>query len=81
MTQRERRRQRITNNPRNVRPEELEALLLEAGFLRRGGKGDHVVFTKGQTALSIDYRRPYLLAVYVRSALKAIEKEGTDGEA
>lgn len=80
MGRREKRLERIKNNPRQVRPEDLEAALLAEGFVKRQGKGDHVVFSKGSSILTIDYRRPFLLPVYVTKALKAIEGEQTDGE-
>jgi hypothetical protein len=80
MTKREKRLAQMVNNPRTVRPEDLEAVLLDAGFAKRSGKGDHVIFTKGETTLSVDYRQPYLLTVYVRRALAMITKEDANDE-
>lgn len=74
MSKKAKRLEAIKNNPKTVRPEELEAALIEAGFAKRQGKGDHVRFTKGNTALTIDYRRPYVLSVYVKQVLEAIEE-------
>lgn len=60
---------------RSVRPEEMHALLSEAGFERRYGKGDHWVYThpKRRFPLTIDPRNP-LLPVYVSKAIRAIEE-------
>jgi len=60
---------------RNVRPEEAHALLSEAGFDRRSGKGDHWVYThpKRRFPLTIDPRNP-LLPTYVSKVIKAIEE-------
>ena len=61
---------------RSVRPDEMHALLSEAGFERRSGKGDHWVYThpKRRFPLTIDPRKPHLLPVYVSRAISAIEE-------
>ena len=60
---------------RSVRPSELHALLSEAGFERRYGKGDHWVYTHPRRPfpLTIDPRNP-LLPAYVSKAIRAIEE-------
>lgn len=60
---------------RSVRPDEMHALLTEAGFDRRHGKGDHWVYThtKRRFPLTIDPRNP-LLPAYVSKAIRAIEE-------
>lgn len=60
---------------RSVRPEEMHALLTEAGFDRRYGKGDHWVYThpRRRFPLTIDPRNP-LLPAYVSKAIRAIEE-------
>jgi predicted RNA binding protein YcfA (HicA-like mRNA interferase family) len=60
---------------RSVRADEMHALLTEAGFERRYGKGDHWVYTdrKRRYPLTIDPRNP-LLPVYVSHAIRAIEE-------
>jgi len=60
---------------RSVRPVEIHALMTEAGFDRRYGKGDHWVYThpRRQYPLTIDPRNP-LLPVYVSKAIRAIEE-------
>lgn len=59
---------------RSVDPAEMQALLSEAGFERRYGKGDHWVYihSRRRFPLTIDPRRP-LLPVYVSKAIRAIE--------
>lgn len=53
----------------------MHALLSEAGFDRRYGKGDHWVYTHPRRPypLTIDPRNP-LLPVYVSKAIRAIEE-------
>lgn len=60
---------------RSVRPAEIDALLRQAGFVRRQGKGDHWVYTHRRRPfpLTIDPRNP-LLPVYVGKAIRAIEE-------
>ena len=60
---------------RSVDPGEIDALLAEAGFERRYGKGDHWVYThpRRRYPLTIDPRRP-LLPVYVSKAIRAVEE-------
>lgn len=60
---------------RSVRPDDMDRLLIEAGFERRFGKGDHWVYTHPQRPypLTIDPRNP-LLATYVSKAIRAIEE-------
>jgi predicted RNA binding protein YcfA (HicA-like mRNA interferase family) len=60
---------------RSVRPQELHALLVAAGFARRFGKGDHWIYTHParRFPLTIDPRNP-LLPAYVSHAIRAIEE-------
>jgi predicted RNA binding protein YcfA (HicA-like mRNA interferase family) len=60
---------------RSVRPDEIHALLTEAGFERRYGKGDHWIYTHAnrEYPISIDPRNP-LLPAYVSKAIRAIEE-------
>lgn len=60
---------------RSVHPDTMHALLAEAGFERRYGKGDHWVYShpRRRHLLTIDPRNP-LLPVYVSRAIRAIEE-------
>ncbi len=53
---------------------ELVALLKAAGFQAREGKGDHEVWSKGDTSVVITQTREVSPGL-VRKALKAIEEE------
>jgi len=65
---------------RSVAPRDMHKLLLDAGFARRFGKGDHWVYTHTQRPypLTIDPRNP-LLPAYVSKAIAAIEEVMGDG--
>jgi predicted RNA binding protein YcfA (HicA-like mRNA interferase family) len=60
---------------RSVQPDVMHALLTEAGFVRRYGKGDHWVYThpRRRFPLTIDPRSP-LLPTCVSKAIRAIEE-------
>jgi len=60
---------------RSVRPDAMHALLTEAGFERRYGKGDHWIYSHPwrRDPLTIDPRNP-LLPAYVSRAIRAIEE-------
>ena len=71
---------KLRENPKNVRPEELERLLLSFGFEKRSGKVSHRFYKrKGSNPLSIPYRKPFLKPHYVKLALEAIERIIEDG--
>jgi hypothetical protein len=57
----------------------MDALLTDAGFRRRFGKGDHWVYTHPQLPypLTIDPKNP-LLSAYVSRAIRAIEEVLSD---
>ena len=60
--------QRIKNNPRTVRFEELDKLLLNAGYDRaqpRGGSSHYTYRKEDQIPITIPYRRPYVHEIYV----------------
>jgi predicted RNA binding protein YcfA (HicA-like mRNA interferase family) len=67
--------EQLRKRRRSVKPEEMHALLSEAGFERRYGRGDHWVYTHERLRypLTIDPRNP-LLPVYVSKAIRAIEE-------
>ena len=69
---------RFRQNPRNVRPEELENVLLRLGFTKRAGKGSHRVYTQGRFILTVPYRKPFLRQRYVKEALAAIDALAID---
>ena len=80
MSKREKLLERIQNNPRAVRFEEIDLLLEQSGFRRRqASKGSsHYFYTHGILNISIARRTPYLHPKAVKDvldALASIEKE------
>lgn len=76
MTKRDKRIERMRQNPKAVRFEELEAALLEAGFERRQEGGSHVIYRLGAYRFTIPRRRPFVNAVYVKQVLLVLDELG-----
>ena len=64
--------QRIINNPKTVRFEELNKILISQGFTcRQSGKGtSHYYYKKAGYNISIPYNKPYILEVYVKKVIE-----------
>lgn len=63
---------RIKNNPKNVKFEELQKILLHYGFKEREAKGSHQFFTKGEKAISIPKKYP-VNKTYVEQVIELLE--------
>jgi hypothetical protein len=76
MTQREKLRRRIEDNPKAVRFADLDRLLQVCGFQARqpSGGSSHYFYKRGQVTVSIPRRRPHVLPIYVKLALAAIDQ-------
>jgi hypothetical protein len=66
----------IRANPRQVRFADLQSALEGLGFIARTGSGDHWTFTHPLLSyhVTVDPRRPHVLPVYVKQALRAIDE-------
>ncbi len=65
----------MRRNPRNIRFEELEHLLLAYGFEKHVGKGSHAIYKiRGKRPLTIPRKKPFLKPIYVKLALQMIEQ-------
>ena len=69
--------QKIINNPRAVRFEELDKILIRAGFIKRqpGTGSSHYIYSKGSKRLSVPYNEPHIKACYVELAIEALKGE------
>jgi len=64
---------RVVANAKNCSYEDLEALLLAAGFTVRNASGSHRIFKRGTQYLSVPERRPVKLH-YVKEALQMVDE-------
>lgn len=69
--------QKIKNNPRQVRFEELDRILINSGFTRRQPRkgSSHYIYTKNASRIVVPYHQPHIKAVYVERAIKILEGE------
>ena len=74
MAKREKLLQSIQTNPKNVRFDDLDLLLLQFGFEhRQPGKGSsHYVYTLGKHKLVVARHKPFVHVYTVKDVLKVI---------
>ena len=67
--------QKLRQNPKNVRFDDIDKLLLGLGFDKRQRGSSHIVYTiSGQPPLTIPYRKPFILPVYVKQVLELLDE-------
>lgn len=76
MTQREKLLERLRNNPKNVRFEEIDALLTSYGFVARqpGGGSSHYVYRRDGRIITIARHKPFIHSKAVKEVLDAISE-------
>ncbi|HWQ73217.1 MAG TPA: hypothetical protein VN370_12960, partial [Desulfitobacteriaceae bacterium] len=69
--------QRIKKNPKQVRFEELDKILLHYGFNRRQPSrgSSHYSYFKGTKLITIPFRQPHIKSIYVEQAIELLEGE------
>lgn len=76
--EREELRRRIGQHPNAVRFGELQDLLEAYGWTLDRVRSSHHIFTRGSETLSVPFKRPHVLGVYVRKVLTLCTDEGED---
>lgn len=80
MNKKEKFLQRFRQNQKNVRFEDVDKLLLSLGFEKRQ-KGSHATYIlKGQGRITIPFRKPFILPVYVSELLKLLDEMDIENE-
>ncbi len=76
MRRADKRREEIARNPRHVRFQELDALLLSNGFERRQRSrgSSHYVYRRGRWHLTVPVHRPHLRLYVVMEALAVLKE-------
>jgi predicted RNA binding protein YcfA (HicA-like mRNA interferase family) len=72
MSKREKLLQRFRNNAKTVRFEEVDNLLLQLGFDKHQS-GSHAVYSFQQYLITVPFRRPYILPVYVKNIIEILD--------
>ncbi|NJN93515.1 MAG: hypothetical protein HC875_05175 [Anaerolineales bacterium] len=66
--------QKLRQNPRNIRFEEIDTLLCGLGFEKRQRGTSHTTYTiSGKPPLTIPFRKPFILPVYVKQILQFLD--------
>lgn len=78
ITRKEKLIRKIKNNPKSVKFEEIDKILVDMGFERRqpSGGSSHYTYVLEDKILTVPYKRPYIKVVYVKIAIKLIEELG-----
>ena len=79
MAKRDTRLERMRRNPRNVRPDELDVALREAGFTAHQ-EGSHKTYRHDGKKLTVPQRKPFLKSMYVKEALDLLEDDAEEEE-
>lgn len=80
MTKKVKRLKRLFRNPKTVSFKELDQILRDFKFeVRQPGSGSsHYVYTKGMVQITVPFRRPYVLEVYVKRIIELIGGENNE---
>ncbi|WP_035463404.1 type II toxin-antitoxin system HicA family toxin [Alicyclobacillus macrosporangiidus] len=75
MTQFEKLLERIRNNPKTVRFDELDRVLIRSGFRRRQPRSgsSHYTYIRGKQILVVPFHKPYVKQIYVERAIELLE--------
>lgn len=74
MGKKEKRIQKLRQNPQNARFADVDKLLLSFGFEKRQ-RGSHATYIlKGKGRITIPMRKPFILPVYVKELLRLLEE-------
>jgi predicted RNA binding protein YcfA (HicA-like mRNA interferase family) len=66
--------EKLRQNPKNVRFEEIDSLLQRLGFEKRQ-RGSHVTYLiSGKPPMTIPIRKPFILPVYVKQVLQMLDE-------
>jgi hypothetical protein len=74
MSKKEKALARLRQNPKHVRFEEIEKILLRLGFTKRQDGTSHAVFTFGRHILNVPRRRPFVKPKYVELMLEVLDQ-------
>ena len=74
--------QKVKNNPKQVRFEELDKILIKAGFIRRQSRkgSSHYTYTKGIMRITVPHAQPHIGEAYVKLAIRVLEGEMENGK-
>jgi predicted RNA binding protein YcfA (HicA-like mRNA interferase family) len=71
---------KIRHNPKQVKFEELDKILIRSGFKKRQPRkgSSHFTYIKNNKIVTIPFEQPHIGIAYVKLAIKALEGEMKD---
>lgn len=78
MSKREKAIEKLRQNSKKVRFEEIETILIGIGFTMRQNGTSHAVFTYDKYRLTVPHRKPFVLSTYVKQVLAVIDELGLE---
>ena len=73
MSKKEKAIQRLRDNPKNVRFDEICTILNRLGFSKRQEGTSHAVFTLGKHRITIPFHQPFVKPIYIKLMLEMID--------
>lgn len=73
MSKRDKQIDKLRRNPKNIRFQDIDTLLLGLGFRRRQ-RGSHHVYSLGRYRITVPHRKPFIKPVYVKLLLEILEE-------
>ena len=65
--------EKIKNNPKDVRFNDLRNLLIDEGYILKRIKGSHFIFSKGENVFVIPSHNNKVKEIYVKRVISIIE--------
>ena len=78
MTRKEKLLQKMKNNPKSVKFEDIDKIMREVGFERRQPSrgSSHYTYSYKDKTLTVPYNRPFIKVIYIKMALQILEELG-----
>lgn len=80
MTKREKRLDAMRRNPKNMRPDDLDAVMRAAGCAVEHEGGSHKIYRHSGRQISVPQRKLFLLPEYVKQAVAILDELETLAE-
>lgn len=74
MSKREKAIEKLRQNPKNVRFEEIVTILTRLGFVMRQDGTSHALFTLGNHIINIPRRKPFIKPKYIEFLIEELDR-------
>lgn len=76
MSKKEKLLAKLKNNPHKIRFDEINKVLLSAGFIKRQPRrgSSHFTYVLNELIITIPFRRPYVKSRYIKEAVDLLDR-------